>query len=133
MPVSDAVPGTALITQPATSPVSTLLTQPVVIFMRCTENRVEDDYDGGLLLLQGVKGQQREIVAELNDSRLVLSAVNDEFMRLFPVTREEKQSRFYRITVEEVSYADVPPDPNAPPALFNADGQRVNAHGDLLR
>lgn len=102
------------------------------LFMRCTENRVEDDYDGGLVLLQAVRGQRAEIAPDVIDSRLVLSAAHDAFMRQFPVTREEKQGRFFKITCEEVTADELPPDPSAEPELFNRDGVRVDAKGRPL-
>lgn len=91
--------------------------RPRVIYMRCTENRVEDDYDGGLVLFLPVAGQPTD---ELVDGRLVLSFKHDEPMHEYPVTRDEKQRRVYRVTLEEVSLADVPPDPRAPksPSAF---------------
>lgn len=79
--------------------------------MRCTENRVEDDYDGGLVLLQVIAGQHSD---ELVDGRTVLSFKHDEPMRGYPVTREEKQARVFRITLEECTWADVPPAIVAP-------------------
>lgn len=104
----------------------------IEVFMRCTENRVEDDYDGGLVLLQGVKGQRPEIAGEIVDARLVLSAAHDAFMRRFPVTRDEKQARYFRVTIKEVPLSDVPPDPDAKPELFNKAGERVDASGRPL-
>lgn len=104
----------------------------IELFMRCTENRVEDDYDGGLVLLQAIKGQRPEIAPDILDSRLVLSAAHDPFMRQFPVTRDEKQARHFKITIEEVPVSDVPADPNASPELYNRDGMRVDATGRPL-
>lgn len=109
-----------------------VVARKLALFMRCTENRVEDDYDGGLVLLQGIKGQTPDIAASVLDARLVLSAAHDDFMRQFPVTREEKQDRYFRITVEEVAFADVPRDPNAPAEIFNAAGEQIDANGQLI-
>lgn len=79
--------------------------------MRCTENRVEDDYDGGLVLFQVIAGQQSDDYA---DGRLALSFTHDTAMEAYPMTREDKQSRFFRVTLEEVPFSQVPPDPRAP-------------------
>jgi hypothetical protein len=79
--------------------------------MRCTENRVEDDYDGGLVLFQVIAGQQSDDYA---DGRLAISFNHDTPMEAYPRTREEKQSRFFRVTLEEIPYSEVPPDPKAP-------------------
>jgi hypothetical protein len=79
--------------------------------MRCTENRVEDDYDGGPVIFQVIAGQQSD---EYADGRLVLSFIHDTPMEAYPRTREEKQERFFKITLEEIAYSEVPPDPKAP-------------------
>lgn len=85
---------------------------PRILYMRCTENRVEDDYDGGVVLLQAVERQEgRDLLA----CNLVMSFATDEPMLGFPVSREEKQARFFRLVLEDVDESDLPPDPNAPP------------------
>lgn len=111
---------------------STGLAGPLELYMTCTENRVEDNYEGGLVLLQGVRHAVPAVAGQLADSRLVLSAVHDEFMRQFPVTRDEKQARYFRITVEEVAVEDLPPDPDAPVELYDAEGRRRNSDGSLM-
>lgn len=103
---------------------------PLQIFMRVTENRVADDYDGGLVLLQAIKGQVPEVAKRILDSRLVISAADDAFMATFPwKSRQAKQARFFRLTLEEIPVEQVPPDPNAEPELFNKDGVRVDRAG----
>jgi hypothetical protein len=88
------------------------------VYVYCAENQVEDEYDGGRVLFAPVRGQPNDDIA---DGRLALSFKHDEPMRDYPVTREEKRKRFFRITVEEVDEADLPPDPNAPkpPSAFD--------------
>lgn len=95
-------------------------TAPRVLFFRCAENRVEDDHDGGLVLFQPVRGQIPEQLEQLQDFRLALSFKHDEPMRAYPVTRDEKNSRFYRMTLEEVTEAELPPGPDKPrlPSAF---------------
>lgn len=104
----------------------------VILFMRCTENRVEDDYDGGIVLLQGIAGQYPAVADAIVDTRLVISARHDDFMRLFPVARDEKQSRYFRLVVEEVALEDVPADPNAPPEVYNERGEQVDRDGRVV-
>lgn len=90
------------------------MNQPRVVYMRCTENRVEDDYDGGIVLFQVIAGQPSDDYA---DGRLVLSFKHDTPMEAYPVTREEKQTRFFRVTLEEVPFSEVPPEPGVAPVV----------------
>lgn len=88
------------------------------IYFRCTENDVEHDYDGGRVLLGAVQAQETN---ELAGGNLVLVFNHDEPMREFPVSRADKQGKYYRVTVEEVTEADLPPDPTLPkpPSAFD--------------
>jgi hypothetical protein len=84
------------------------------IFMRCTENRVEDEADGGLLILQGIAGQPTD---DYRDARVVLSFTHDEPMRAYPVTRDEKRVRVFEVTVTETTRDAVPVMPSVPSAV----------------
>ncbi len=108
------------------------ISAPLVIYTRCTENDVENDYEGGRIIFTKIAGQTPDVHANVLGCNVVISAANDPFMRQYPVTRDEKQTRFFKVTLEEIALADVPPDPNAPPELFNKAGARVNANGDLV-
>jgi hypothetical protein len=103
---------------PSPSPVLTL-------YMLVTENDVANRGDGGKLLLQSiVNGQNAGYVQESEDgpkqsiivaANLVLSAAADSFLLAFPWKgKKSKEGRPYRITVEEVAWSDVPPDPTKP-------------------
>jgi len=81
--------------------------------MRCTQNDVENDYDGGVVLLQQIQGQPTDDVI---DGRVAMSCRHDSFMYNYPVTREDKQQRFFKVTIEEIPEGEVPPDPRAPKA-----------------
>ena len=87
---------------------------PRIMYMRCIENGVENDYDGGLVQLQAIAGQP---TAELVDARVTMSFAHDVPMYDYPATREEKRQACYRVTIEECTLADVPPDPKALPAV----------------
>lgn len=100
---------------------TTPVTDPVVsraptreFYMQCRENHVEDDYEGGLVLLAAIRAGTS--LTDFIDVRLVASAANDRVMFDYPVTRDDKRQRFFRVTVEEVDYTELPPDPNAPKA-----------------
>jgi hypothetical protein len=108
--------------QPITAP-------PLVIYMQCKENAVENDYEGGLLLFTAVRAGTAD---KLVDARVVLSCKEDALMRDYPVTREEKQGRFFRVTVEEVPLADLPPDPDAPKVPSSAELLQ-QAHAAAIR
>jgi hypothetical protein len=88
-------------------------TPTITVYLRCTENDVENDYEGGRIVLKPVRGQ---MIRGLIDGAVVLSMDSDAFLRQFPVTRDEKQQRAYRVTIEEIEMADLPPDPDAKPA-----------------
>lgn len=107
---------------------------PLTVFFRCVENRAPDEYDGGLIHFGMVAGQLPEIRDNVIDARISLSAKHDSFMHTFPwKSRRAKQTRFFRLTLEEVTLDQVPPDPDAPPELYNADGARVDRNGNLIR
>jgi hypothetical protein len=86
--------------------------EPRVVFMRCTENGVENDSDGGLVLFQHVQGQ---LTDDLIDSRLALSFALDAPMYDYPVTRVEKQARCFKLTIEEIPIEALPPKPASTP------------------
>lgn len=86
---------------------------PFSVFMRCTENDVEYDYDGGKVLLQAIGHQH---VADLNACNFVLNVSRDgerdarTVMHAFPVTRPEMKGRYFKITCEEID-CPIPPEP----------------------
>jgi hypothetical protein len=84
------------------------------LYMRVLENNVENDYEGGIVHLMGVRCSA---MLDFADARMTLSYNKDEPMRQFPVTREEKQKRHFKITIEEVDICDVPPDTAATPTM----------------
>lgn len=104
----------------------------MILYMTCVENDEPNNYDGGKVLLIACRGQRPEILGQLTDARLMLMCVYDEFMRQFPVSREAKQEVAFRITIDEIPVAELPPDPDAPLDLFNGRGEQVDAAGNLV-
>lgn len=84
--------------------------EPLILHTRCTENHVEDDSDGGRVLLQMIVEPHVKPDAILG-ANIVLGYERDDPMRAFPTTREEKQDRWYKVTIEEESPIPAPPPP----------------------
>lgn len=99
----------------------------LTLFMLLTENDVASRGDGGKLLFQEIlRGQNVGYVQDGNRadapkrsvvvaSNFVISAAADSFMLQYPWKgKRGKADRPYRLTLEECSWDDVPPDPAAP-------------------
>lgn len=86
---------------------------PFHVYARCTENDIEYDWDGGKVLLQAIGHQE---IGDLNGCNLVFQFTTDAAMQPFPITRAEKQQRFFKVTVEEIENP-IPPAPEAPTPL----------------
>jgi hypothetical protein len=97
-----------------------MLETPIVLYTRCTENQVEDDYEGGRVLLQLII-EEHVKPAGLLGVNVVLGCETDKFMYQFPATRQEKQQRWFKVSIEEV-------DPLPRPVLVIE-----NTAGDVLR
>lgn len=81
----------------------------LALYMRVVENDAADDYDGGRLVMKPVNGGRDLAIL---DASLVLSSRTDELLMRYPWKgRAAKQSRFYKLTVEEIDIAELPPDP----------------------
>lgn len=82
---------------------------PFVFYGRIRENDAANEYDGGRVVLGSVvEGKP----ADLLDATLLMVGRTDAFLMQFPwKTRTAKQSRFFRVTIEEIAREDVPPDP----------------------
>lgn len=96
----------------------------LVLFAQVVENRAADNYDGGLLAFQALRGKNPDLV----DARLVLSAMHDGFLISYPwKSRTAKQGRYFKITIEEVPASVLPPDPaaKAPPSPGKLFGTQV--------
>lgn len=82
---------------------------PFTVLLRCSENNIEDDHDGGRVLLQMLSDGQPVVqpVQGLVGCNLVFGWLNDAQMEAFPRTRAEKQQRFFRTTVEELTDEEI--------------------------
>lgn len=79
------------------------------IFMKVQENGAAHDYEGGTVILVAIHGQHTD---ELVDARLVISAKDNALLHQFPWKyQSSKAKRFYRITIDEVDFHDLPPRP----------------------
>lgn len=99
---------------------------PLTIYLRCTENDIEHDYDGGRVLFKPVRAG---LPGGVIDGGFVLSASSDDFLAQFPTTRADKQGTFYRLTLEEVAADQLPPDPAPvdPVAQLRAENAALQA------
>lgn len=79
------------------------------LYMRVRENDAANEYEGGRVILASVlEGKP----ADLLDATLLISAKTDAYLMQLPwKTRAAKQTRFFRLRLEEVPIAEVPPDP----------------------
>ena len=80
-------------------------TPAAVLYVRCVSNPVEDDRDGGVIRFIIHPPRPK---GDILDAQLALSFRADEPMTVFPVTREEKQTKIYRLTLEEVTSDEMP-------------------------
>lgn len=82
----------------------------LTLYLRCTENDVEHDFDGGRVVFKPVNAGRP---VELVDGFVVLSASTDAFLRQYPATRDEKQAAYFKLTLEPVDASALPPAPVA--------------------
>lgn len=98
---------------------------PFRVFARCTENDIDYDYEGGKVLLQAIGHQELD---QLNGGNFVFQFQSDEAMRAFPITRAEKQTRFFEVTFREIDNP-IPPETPAP----ETEVARLERENEALR
>lgn len=109
---------------------------PFSVNLTCTENNVEHDYDGGLVLLQigHVPPAAQAPGILFNGFNVAMNFTDDgdrdtrTEMHAFPRTRAEGRMRWFRVTVEEVDDPRPPEDPvalGAPGPVAREEFERV--------
>lgn len=104
---------------------------PLKLYFQVVENDAPNAYDGGRLVLKVVRAG---VDPDLIDGSIVLSSRTDAFLTRFPwKTRAAKEQRYYRLRLEEVSIADLPPDPAAEAEIQELERRLAAARSEGLR
>ncbi len=82
---------------------------PFAFYVYVVENDAAAAYDGGKVMFSAVRGRHE---TAMTDARIVIASRTDDLLMRWPwKTRAAKEARFFRVTVEEVTADELPPDP----------------------